>query len=76
MSLPLVDLRYKLPADLNAVLDALAEATGREKSLIAREFVERELTKELCKFRQIHSELEQIGMLSLISDSRVVVGKK
>jgi hypothetical protein len=70
------DVIYEPAVNLNAVLDALAEATGREKSLIAREFVERELTKELCKFRQIHSELEQIGMLALIRDSRVVVGKK
>lgn len=76
MSLPLVDHRYKLPADLTAVLDAIAEARGIEKSLIAREFVERELTKELNKFRLIHSELKQVGMLSLIEDSQGVGGKK
>lgn len=76
MSLPLIDLRYKLPTDLNAVLDALAEATGKEKSQIAREFIERELTKELCKSRQIYSELEQLGMLDLMSDRSGVVGKQ
>lgn len=76
MSLPLIDHRYKLPADLTAVLDAIAEARGVEKSLIARELIERELTKELNKFRLIHSELKQVGMLSLIEDSQGVGGKK
>jgi predicted DNA-binding protein len=76
MSLPLIDHRYKLPADLTAVLDAIAEARGVEKSLIAREFIERELTKELNKFRLIHSELKQVGMLSLIEDSQGVGGRK
>ncbi|MDB5733261.1 MAG: hypothetical protein JWQ03_3156 [Variovorax sp.] len=76
MSLPLIDLRYKLPTDLNAVLDALAEATGKEKSLIAREFIERELTRELTKSRKIYSELEQIGMLDLIGDRRGVAGRE
>jgi predicted DNA-binding protein len=76
MSLPLIDHRYKLPADLTAVLDAIAEARGVEKSLIAREFIERELTKELNKFRLILSELKQVGMLSLIEDSQGVGGRK
>jgi predicted DNA-binding protein len=76
MALELHDIRCKLPTDLNAVLDAIAEATGREKSVIVREYVEARLIEELHRFRLIHSELKAIGMLSLIQDGQGITGKK
>lgn len=76
MSLDLVDIRFKLPADLNAVLDAIAESQGREKSVVTREFVEAALTKQLRIHCLIHSELKAIGMESLLEDRRGISGRK
>lgn len=76
MALDLHDVRCKLPTDLNAVLDAVAEATGRNKSELVREYVEERLMKELHRFRLIHSELKAVGMLSLIGDDKGIGGRK
>lgn len=76
MSLDLVDIRFKLPIDLNAVLEAIAESQGRERSVVVREFVEAALTKQLHVHRLIHSELSAIGMGSLIGDAQGVKGRK
>ena len=76
MSLPLIDVRCKLPVDLDAVLEAIAEAQGREKGAVVREFVEKALTRELHIPRLIHSKLEEVGMVGLLRESEPVVGKK
>lgn len=76
MALDLHDVRCKLPTDLNAVLEAIAESSGREKSVIVREYVETRLIAELHRFRLIHSELKAIGMLSLLGDDQGVGGGK
>lgn len=76
MALDLHDVRFKLPTDMNALMDALAEASGREKSVLAREYVEERLMKELRRFRLIHSELKAVGMLSLIGEEKGVGGRK
>lgn len=76
MSLPLTDIHCKLRIDLDAVLEAIAEAQGKPKSVIVREFIERALTRELQIPRLIHSKLDEIGMVSLLSAKEAVVGKK
>lgn len=76
MALPLVDGRYKLPIDLDAVLESIAEEEGREKSVIAREFIERALLQRLAFPRRLHSKLDEIGMVSLLRDQSAVVGRK
>lgn len=76
MSLDLVDVRFKLPVDLNAVLDAIAESLGKEKSTIARQFVEEALNKQLHTHRCIQYELNAIGLGNLLGDSQGNTGKK
>lgn len=76
MALDLHDVRCKIPTDLNAVLDGLAEASGREKSVLVREFIEERLIKELRRLRSVHSELKAVGMLSLLGDDKGVGGMK
>lgn len=76
MSLDLIDVRFKLPADLNAVLDAIAEAQSREKSAVARQFVEDALTKQLHLVRCVNYELKAIGLQTILGEREGVVGKK
>jgi hypothetical protein len=76
MSLDLVDVRFKLPADLNAVLDAIAEAQGREKSAIARQFVEDALNKQLHLVRCVNYELSAIGLQKIVGDFEGKSGRK
>lgn len=76
MGLPLIDVRCKLPVDLDAVLEAIAESQGREKGAIVRDFVEEALTKKLEFPRLLHSKLDEIGMVSVLREQTRVVGKK
>jgi predicted DNA-binding protein len=68
MALDLHDVRFKLPTDKKALLDALAEARGVENAVWVRDLVEKALMEELRRFRLIHSELKAVGMLSLLGD--------
>jgi predicted DNA-binding protein len=76
MSLPLHDVRCKLPTDLHAVLEAIAKASGRDKSVVVREYATERLSEALALYRSIHSELKAVGMEYLIEDSRGVEGRK
>lgn len=76
MSLPLVDVRFKLPVDLNAVLEAIADSEGVVPAVIARRFIESALTKKLEFPRLVHSKLDEIGMASLLGENSGVGGRK
>jgi hypothetical protein len=76
MALPLVDIRFKLPVDLDALLEAVSKFKGLEKSVAAREFVVAALEQELLKSALVHSELDSVGMASLLRDHPVIRGRK
>lgn len=76
MALPLVDIRFKLPVDLDALLGAVARYKGLEKSVAAREIVVAALEQELLRSALVHSELDTLGMASLLRDHPVIGGRK
>lgn len=76
MSLPYTDVRCKLRIDHDAVLEAIAEDQGREKSVIVRELIETFIDKRLKFPRLVHSKLDEIGMVSVLGECGPVTGKK
>lgn len=75
MTLETVDVRIKVPENLDVVLQALADEAGIPKSTFASEIVNTMLQKELKKFQRIHSGLKDMGLQSDIEDRRVFSGK-
>lgn len=75
MALETVDVRCKIPEDLDVILEALADDAGVAKSTFASEVLISVLQKELKKFQRIHSGLKTMGLQGQVEERRVVAGK-
>jgi predicted RNA-binding protein with PUA domain len=76
MALETVDVRMKIPEDLDVILEALADDAGVAKSTYASEIVIAMLQKELKKFQRIHSGLKGMGLQGQVEERRVLSGKQ
>ena len=76
MALDTVDIRIKVPEDLDVVLQALADDAGVPKTVFAGSIVNTLLERELRKSQYIYGGLKDIGMQSRVSESRGVSGKQ
>lgn len=72
MSLPLVDLRCKVTPAVEALLDTLHKTSGRDKSEIARDVLQRWAEKEIHASILLYGQLKEKGILG---DYEGVVGK-
>lgn len=70
MSIPLVDLRAKITAETDAVLEAIHRSTGRDKSEVVRDVLHQWAAKEIHAASILHDILEREGIAAQLGDSR------
>ena len=75
MALETIDVRCKIPEDLDVILEALAGDAGVAKSTFASEVLITVLQKELRKFQRIYSGLKVMGLQGQVEDGRGNAGK-
>lgn len=63
MSLPLIDLRAKITAESDAVLEAVQRATGRDKSEVVRDVLHKWAMTEIHASNVLHSILAREGLV-------------
>ena len=62
MTLPLIDLRSKITAESDAVLEAVQRATGRDKSEVVREVLHKWAMNEIHASNVLHAILQREGL--------------
>ena len=72
MSIPLIDLRAKISAEADAVLEAVQRATGKDKSEIVRDVLHKWAVAEIHGANVLQGILQREG---LEAPSRGVTGK-
>ena len=72
MSIPLVDFRCKVTPEIDALLETLHRTTGRDKSEIARDVLQKWAVTEIHAAMMLHGELKAKGVLR---DYEGVTGK-
>ena len=63
MSIPLVDFRCKVTPEIDSLLEAHHRATGRDKSEIARDVLQKWAIAEIHTVMMVCSELKSKGIL-------------
>ena len=63
MSLPLTDFRCKVTPEIDSLLEAQHRITGRDKSEIARDVLQKCVVAEIHASMILHSELKSKGIL-------------
>lgn len=76
MALDTVDVRIKVPEDLDIVLQALADDAGVPKSVFAGSIVNSLLEREFRKSQCIYGGLKNMGLQSRMDERRGVSGKQ
>jgi hypothetical protein len=69
MSEPLKDLRAKVTPETDAVLEAVARASGRDRSEIVREVLHDWATGEIGKASMVHRMLRAEGLPGITEGS-------
>lgn len=62
MSLPLIDLRAKVTAEADAVLEAVHRSTGKDKSEVVRDVLHRWALQEIHAASVLQSILQREGL--------------
>jgi len=62
MSLPLMDLRAKITAETDAVLEAIQRATGKDKSEIVRDVLHKWAVQEIHVSIMLQNILQREGI--------------
>lgn len=62
MSLPLIDLRAKITAEADAVLEAVQRSTGKDKSEVVRDVLHKWAVAEIHASNVLHSILQREGI--------------
>lgn len=62
MSLPLIDLRAKVTAEADAVLEAVHRSTGKDKSEVVRDVLYRWALQEIHAASVLQSILQREGL--------------
>ena len=62
MSLPLIDLRAKVTAEADAVLEAVHRSTGEDKSEVVRDVLHRWALQEIHAASVLQSILQREGL--------------
>lgn len=62
MSLPLIDLRAKVTAEADAVLEAIHRSTGKDKSEVVRDVLHRWALQEIHAASVLQSILQREGL--------------
>ena len=62
MSLPLIDLRAKVTAEADAVLEAVHRSTGKDKSDVVRDVLHRWALQEIHAASVLQSILQREGL--------------
>ena len=62
MSLPLIDLRAKVTAEADAVLEAVHRSTGKDKSEVVRDVLHRWALQEIHAASVLQSNLQREGL--------------
>lgn len=70
MALEKIEVRINIPADLDVVLQQLANQAGDSKVGVAKDIVCAVLEKHLKFYKQLHTGLKEIGLQSQVEDRR------
>jgi hypothetical protein len=62
MSLPLIDLRAKITAEADAVLEAVQRSTGKDKSEVVRDVLHKWAVSEIHAASVLHGILQREGI--------------
>lgn len=62
MSIPLIDLRAKVTAEADAVLEAVHRSTGKDKSEVVRDVLHRWALQEIHAASVLQSILQREGL--------------
>jgi len=66
MSIPLIDLRAKITAESDAVLEAIQRATGKDKSEVVRDVLHKWAVAEIHAASVLHGILKREGIAGAV----------